>query len=383
MSEDQDGKNARRQFFKVSGRYGIKVAMFAATVGTTGGLAAYAAREAHAQQAAKYRLRIGASVYSPATERLLPTGIYDFAEHLQKITDGAVHVSIIDSARACAEDACGTRVAQGVLDIGVSAPHNLASVMQYAIAAHWTFLWDDHTEYMNFLISDQYDKLYRDVMRKAYKVEVLFGGSEMRNLYMGLAYRGRQEIATPAQLKGSKIRITNSPMIQAFVASLGMNPIPLSWTELLEGLKSGIVDSTETYPGAIAAFGMTGVVSQEVKLSFTPGGQLVFMNSGIHDKLPVSIRSAIREASKYAMVTRYNRMAEARAGIAAAFSKGNIKEIKLSEAQMAEFRGIGAVERNPKLYSDLRRQLDSIAGFDVYEEMKAFQKTVSGKPYAG
>ena len=37
-------------------------------------------------------------------------------------------------------------------------------------------------------------------------------------------------------------------MISNFAKSMGMAPIPLAWGELLEGLKSGLVDATETYP---------------------------------------------------------------------------------------------------------------------------------------
>ena len=46
---------------------------------------------------------------------------------------------------------------------------------------------------------------------------------------------GRTLEAIP--MAGAKIRITNSEMIANFAASLKMNPIPLAWSELLEGLK--------------------------------------------------------------------------------------------------------------------------------------------------
>src|SRR3546814_626985 len=99
----------------------------------------------------------------------------------------------------------------------------------------------------------------------------------------------------------AKIRITNSEMIRDFAAGVGMSPIPLAWTELLEGLKSGVVDAAETWPGAATGFGMHSVLSQDVALEFCPGSFTTFISSRAFEKLPERTQEAFFQASYHAM----------------------------------------------------------------------------------
>src|SRR5690606_15150603 len=49
-------------------------------------------------------------------------------------------------------------------------------------------------------------------------------------------------VKEPKNLKGLKIRVTKSPAEFNLVKSWGAAPIPYDWTQLYEGLQSGVVD---------------------------------------------------------------------------------------------------------------------------------------------
>ena len=55
-----------------------------------------------------------------------------------------------------------------------------------------------------------------------------------------------------------------------------MSPVPLAWTETLEGMKSGVVDGMETWGGAAAGFRMTKVTAQALEPT-SAGDASVFM----------------------------------------------------------------------------------------------------------
>ena len=383
----------RRQFFAISGRYGTKAALYAsATVAGGGlipGLGEFVLRDARAQANAKYKLRFGASLISPANDLHLRTGLYEFVKLVEQKSGGEVAIQIIDKSQACSETTCGDRVVNGVLDMGSSSPQNLGSVLPYSIALDWPFLWRDRTGYLNFLFSKESNKVYRDVLRNTYGIVPLFGSGEMRNIMMGLKYANQGPITSPARLQGAKIRITNSEMIANFVASMKMSPIPLAFSELLEGLKSGVVDAAETWPGAATGFGMQSVLAQDIAVEFSPGFELVFISAKSFDKLPDKIKLVFFEAAWEAMQLAYKGVDEARNKLIgngpnpapeSAYLKSNIKHVKLTEAQRAEFKKVGSIEANPTLYSDVRKKLDGIARMDVLGALQEFELKISGKP---
>lgn len=377
----------------IARRFGVKAALFASASGIVGGvvpgLSDFLIRDAKAQANAKYRIRFGASLISPANELHLRSGVYDFAKRVEEKSGGEVAIQIIDKSQACSETTCGDRVINNVLEIGSSSPQNLGSVMPYSIALDWPFLWNDRTEYINFLYSKDSNRLYRDVMRKAYGIVPLFGSGEMRNIMMGLKYAGRPTIVSPAGLQGAKIRITNSEMISNFAQSMKMNPIPLAFSELLEGLKSGVVDATETWPGAATGFGMHSVLSQDVAVAFSPGFELVFISARVFDRFPDKIKLAFLEAAYETQQSAYEGVAAAQNAVIgnganpapdSAYVKSGIKHSRLTQAQRAEFVAIASAEANPQLYSATRKKLDEIAGLDVYGAMKQAQGKLVGKP---
>lgn len=384
---DNDNKNiiSRRRFLTLAG---LSTAAAGAAMTTGAGL--FTSTGAHASKA-KYKLRFGASVISHSNEKHLRTGVYHFAEQIETLSKGELQIQVVDNGQACSEPTCGDRVLNGIYQIGSSSAQNLGTVLPYSIALDWPMLWGSREEYFNFLFSPESNRLYRDVMARHYGILPLFGSGEMRSIMMGKSYENADLINSPAQLKGAKIRITNSEMIAGFAEGLAMNPIPLAWTELLEGLRSGVVDATETWPGAATGFGMQNVLSQDVAVNFSPGFEMVFMSVRAYEKLPEHLQEVILEASYQAMIFGYNGVAEAQNQVVGngpnpaaktTYSEAGVRLSSLSEQQMQAFREAAGVTHREDLYKSVRAKLARIAGTDVLDPMRDFQASVAGKPLA-
>ncbi|MDP3190142.1 MULTISPECIES: TRAP transporter substrate-binding protein [Comamonadaceae] len=382
-------KLSRRHFLDIAAVYGSRAAFASAALGIVPGQA-FLAKEARAQGTAKYKLRVG-TIMSETNELHLQSGIYQFAKLVEQKTDGAVQFQIVGSGQACSENTCGSRVTSGVLDVGTSSPQNLGSVFPYSIAMDFPFLWSDRTAYLSFFHSKDSNKLYRDVFRKAYGIELLYGSGEMRNVLLGKKYADKPAIKTFKDFQGAKLRITNSVMIANFMKSIGVNPIPLAWTETLEGLKSGVVDGAETWPGAATGFGMHTVLSHDVPLEFAPGYEVVFMTSAAFNKFPDKIKESILEAAYETQNSAYAGVDLAKKKYIgnganpdkdSAYVKAGLKLQTLSSAELAEFKNAASIERNAALYSDVRKQLDSVVGLDVYGAMKEAAARYNGKPHS-
>ncbi|MGB7298793.1 MAG: TRAP transporter substrate-binding protein [Burkholderiaceae bacterium] len=384
---------SRRDFFRISKDYGTKAALFAGATGTTSTalLSQFVAKDAHAAKKAKYKIRYGASVVNPKNETFLGTKNYEFVKWIEELSGGEISVQMLDKGQACSETQCAERVGAGVLDMGGSSAQNAAAIIYYSQALDWPFLWRDSQSMLNLLHDPKMNAVYRDVWRKQYGVEFLYCMNEPRDIFMGLKYSDKPEVRHPDQLKGAKLRITNSEMIQNFTASLGMSPVPLAWTETLEGMKSGVVDGMETWGGAAAGFGMTKVTAQVLELNFCPGNTSVFMNGRSMDKMPGAMQDVVRESARRAselsakdMVNAMNKVTgngpEPTAESNYMQLKDTMRHVRLTETEMDAFRDRGSVEKNAKIYSEIRTKLDKLAGLDVYGAVSEYEKQNRGKP---
>lgn len=386
-------KLSRRDFFRISKDFGTKAAMFAAVTGTASGalISQFATRDAHAATKAKYKLRFGASVVNPKNETFLRTEVYSFVKWIEELSDGEIAVQMLDKGQACAETQCAERVGAGVLDMGGSSAQNAAAIIYHSQALDWPFLWRDPQSLLNLLHDPSMNAVYRDVWQKQYGVEFLYCMNDPRDIFMGLKFSDREEVRHPDQLKGAKLRITNSTMIENFAASLGMSPVPLAWTETLEGMKSGVVDGMETWGGAAAGFGMTKVTSQVLELNFCPGNSSMFMNTRSMDRMPGRLQDVVRESARRASELSSGTLAEAMNTVVGngpnpgpdsnyVQLKDTMRHIRLTETELDAFRERGSVERNGAIYSDIRKKLDKLAGLDVFGAVSEFEKKVRGKP---
>jgi TRAP-type C4-dicarboxylate transport system substrate-binding protein len=393
MSDNEPRRElTRRELFSITAKYGAKAALYAifcqTTLGFVPSLSKFVMNDANAASKAKYNLRYGATVISKANEPRFQTKAYRFVELVEQMSEGEVSIQVLDARSACAEANCGTRVANGVLDMGNSSAQNLAAVLPYAIALDFTYLWKDRTGFYNMLFSKESEKLYRGVFRSRYGIEPLFGNGDMRGLFMGLKYKDKPPIRSPEQLKGAKLRITNSEPIRAFGQGIGMNPIPLAFVETLEGLKSGIVDAAEIYAGPATMAGMHKVCSQWVALDFCPGFEMCFISSAVFDKFPDRIKEIFYEAAWQAMKEGYTGVLEANNKLVGVgpdpasdsdFLSAGIKNVRFTQEELEPFKALSAADRRPELYSDVRKKLDKLAGLDILGALQEYEATISGK----
>jgi tripartite ATP-independent transporter DctP family solute receptor len=64
-------------------------------------------------------------------------------------------------------------------------------------------------------------------------------------------YTKDRPIVTPADLRGLKIRVMESPMAVTMVRAMDGSPTPISWGELYTALQQGVVDGAENNPPSL------------------------------------------------------------------------------------------------------------------------------------
>jgi C4-dicarboxylate-binding protein DctP len=129
---------------------------------------------------------------------------------------------------------------------------------------------------------------------------------------LGLAYwdngfkmmSSNRPIHVPTDMKGLKMRIQASKVLDEQMRVLGANPQVMAFSEVYQALQTGVVDGAENPPSNLYTQKMHEVQKHLTVTNHGYIGYAVIVNKKFWDKLPTDVRSqlesAMREASKYA-----------------------------------------------------------------------------------
>jgi tripartite ATP-independent transporter DctP family solute receptor len=121
------------------------------------------------------------------------------------------------------------------------------------------------------------------------------------NWYQGARHMlTKKPIATPADLKGVRIRTIGEPLWIKTIGAMGAVPTPLPWAEVYPSIQSGVIDGAEAQPSAIRGAKLFEVVSH---ITLT---EHIYLMSGliVSDKwlqsVPADHRKVVMEEAKRA-----------------------------------------------------------------------------------
>jgi C4-dicarboxylate-binding protein DctP len=158
-------------------------------------------------------------------------------------------------------------------------------------------------------IFDDYTELHKVTEGPAGKA--LFKKLESKGL-VGLAYwdngfkilSSNKPLKTPADVKGQKMRIQSSQVLQAQMRALGALPQTMAFSEVYQALQTGVVDGTENPPSNLYTQKMHEVQKHAIVSNHGYLGYAVIANKKFWDGLPADVRAGLEaamvEATKYA-----------------------------------------------------------------------------------
>jgi C4-dicarboxylate-binding protein DctP len=111
-------------------------------------------------------------------------------------------------------------------------------------------------------------------------------------------------IHLPSDMKGQKLRIQSSKVLDAQMRALNANPQVLAFSEVYQALQTGVVDGTENPPSNLYTQKMHEVQKHVTVTNHGYLGYAVIVNKKFWDGLPADIRNeldgAMKAATKYA-----------------------------------------------------------------------------------
>lgn len=164
-----------------------------------------------------------------------------FKEELEKLTD-EIEVEVFHSGQLFTQEAQYAAVRKGTLDICYTGPNWLAEFVPYMSMFAAAYMFQDY-EHMSNTFNGEIGKAMFEDVAKQIGIRPL-GAYYLGTRQLNLRDIGR-EVNTPADMKGVKLRMPNSPTWLFMGEALGANPTPLSFTEVYMGLKTGTIDGQD------------------------------------------------------------------------------------------------------------------------------------------
>ena len=145
----------------------------------------------------------------------------------------------------------------------------------------------------------------------------------------------------PTDLKGLKLRIQASRVLDEQMRVLGANPQVMAFSEVYQALQTGVVDGLENVPSNLYTQKMHEVQKHITVTNHGYIGYAVVVNKKFWEKLPADVRSqldgAMKEATEYA-----NKIAqqENEAALDAIRKSGKVTVYMPTDAEKAEWRKV-------------------------------------------
>jgi C4-dicarboxylate-binding protein DctP len=145
----------------------------------------------------------------------------------------------------------------------------------------------------------------------------------------------------PTDLKGLKLRIQASKVLDEQMRVLGANPQVMAFSEVYQALQTGVVDGLENVPSNLYTQKMHEVQKHMTVTNHGYIGYAVVVNKKFWEKLPADVRSqldgAMKKATEYA-----NKIAqqENEAALDAIRKSGKVTVYMPTDAEKAEWRKV-------------------------------------------
>lgn len=137
------------------------------------------------------------------------------------------------------------------------------------------------------------DKLSDLLLKKLRVRNLAFAEVGFRNFT-----NSKKEIRTPADMKGLKIRVMETPLFVNMVKGLGASPTPIAWPEVYSALQTGVVDGQENPVGVILVAKFAEVQKYLTLDGHVYGVDWFVINEDFFQSLPPDLQAIVIDSAK-------------------------------------------------------------------------------------
>jgi TRAP-type transport system periplasmic protein len=242
-------------------------------------------------RAAQFEIKLGhgdpADVYT--SQHAASSSV--FKQIVESETGGAVEVKLFPAGQVGGENALAEATKMGTIQMSMlSAP--FSNYCKEAQVLDIPYLFSSNVVAWKTLDGSFGKELAQECLNKTGMRVLEYGQVGFRNFT-----NSSRPIKTPADLKGLKFRVMESPIYMTLVRSFGASPVPISWNETYTALQQKVVDGHENGVPPIK-FGKIYEVQKYLTLDgHTFGVSFMLINEKFFQGLPKEYQTIVKQAA--------------------------------------------------------------------------------------
>lgn len=224
-----------------------------------------------------------------------------FKERVEELSNGEIEIDIqasgvLGSENDVLDEMLGGGGTVDISRISAFGLTNYGGEKSTLLSLPFTFVDRDH--YWNFVNSDLSEEFLQEPHENGVGIRGLFYGEEgFRHFFMVNEAEGIDD------LSGTKLRVSNDPIMNGMVQGLNADPTVVSFGELYSALQTGVVDGAEQPIVNIASNAFQEVAPNLILDGHTIGAIQVVIADGAWDSLSEEHQEILMEAGELASET--------------------------------------------------------------------------------
>ena len=217
-----------------------------------------------------------------------------WANKVKEKTNGRINIKLYPGVSLIQGDQTRefSALRQGVIDMAVGSTINWSPQVRQLNLFSLPFLMPDYKA-MDALTHGEVGKALFEVLEKRDVIPLAWGENGFRELS-----NSKRPVASPADLKGLKLRVVGSPLYNETFTALGANPTQMSWADAQPALAFGAVDGQENPLSVFVAAKLPTVGQKHLTLWHYVADPLIFVvNKNVWNSRTPADREAVRQAA--------------------------------------------------------------------------------------
>lgn len=293
-----------------------------------------------------------------------------FKDHVEYKTEGKIEVKLFPSAQLGGERACAEQVKQGAVEVCLVDTGALGGFYKNIQVLSVPYLFKSSAHAWKVFESPFMTDLAEN-MRKQTGIRVMSWGE---NGFRDFSNNVRP-IKTPADLKGLKMRVMESPVFMRFVQSLGAAATPMPGSEIIMAAKSGVIDGQENPAQVIYDYNLADVQKYMSTDEHILGVHAFIINDKFFNGLTSDEKAVVLEAATLAArIENTQKLAGAKKYIELIKGKG----VQVHMTTMDEKAQFASVSQEPVL-EYLRQQVGPELVKRLLDAAKSYEPALYGR----
>lgn len=240
-----------------------------------------------------YKITVGGTV---PDEHPISQGLFKFKEVAEELSNGRLDVEVYDNNTLGGSRELVEAVQSGDIQMCETSQSTFASFTDELMSVGLPFLFKNREAAYAFFDSDVGQQL-ADAVLKDTGVRVMgYFENGVRQLT-----NSKHAVVAPADMKGLKIRVMESPIYIEMFTEMGANPMPMSFSELYTALQQGTVDGQDNPYAIVCTNAFYEVQKYMTDLSHTFDVTCLSMNNDFYESLPDDLKDVVDQAAAEAV----------------------------------------------------------------------------------